>query len=156
MGTGIKTFIWTMVDDVQLDMVGQVSNTKHTFELPIGAGPEWSYTFKNVTSNGIQSNQVRMELQVKDYTGLTSEKFRLFFIVVGELFGDEPPVVDSDNLFTTDGQRFDALDALDILEISGIVTGGAEEDCNVVVEISLNDNATVSYTHLTLPTIYSV
>ena len=141
VGTGIKTFIWTMVDDVQLDMVGQVSNTKHTFELPIGAGPEWSYTFKNVTSNGIQSNQVRMELQVKDYTGLTSEKFRLFFIVVGELFGDEPPVVDSDDLFTTDGQRFDALDALDILEISGIVTGGAEEDCNVVVEISLNDNA---------------
>ena len=86
-------------------MVGQVSDTKHTFVRPIGAGPEWSYTFKNVTSNGIQSNQIRLELQVVDYKGLTSEKFRMFFVVVGELFGDEPPVVDTDNLFTTDGQK---------------------------------------------------
>ena len=140
VGTGIKEFVWTIVDDVQVDMVGQVSDTKHTFVRPIGAGPEWSYTFKNVTSNGIQSNQIRLELQVVDYKGLTSEKFRMFFVVVGELFGDEPPVVDTDNLFTTDGQRFDALEALDILEISGTITGGAEEDCNVRVEISLNDN----------------
>jgi hypothetical protein len=64
----------------------------------------------------------------------------MFFVVVGELFGDDPPVVDTDSLFTTDGQRFDALDALDILEISGIITSGAEDDCNVMVEISLNDN----------------
>ena len=141
VGTGIKEFTWTIVDDVQVDMVGQVSDTKHTFVRPVGAGPEWSYTFKNVTSNGIQSNQIRLELQVVDYKGLTSEKFRMFFVVVGELFGDDPPVVDTDNLFTTDGQRFDALEALDILEISGTITGGAEEDCNVRVEISLNDNA---------------
>jgi len=140
VGTGIKEFTWTIVDDVQVDMVGQVSDTKHTFVRPVGAGPEWSYTFKNVTSNGIQSNQIRLELQVVDYKGLTSEKFRMFFVVVGELFGDDPPVVDTDNLFTTDGQRFDALEALDILEISGTITGGAEEDCNVRVEISLNDN----------------
>ena len=74
-----------------------------------------------------------MELQVVDYKGLTSEKFRMFFVVVGELFGDDPPIVDTDNLFTTDGQRFDALEALDILEISGTITGGAEEDCNVLI-----------------------
>ena len=141
IGTGIKIYTWTIVDDVQVDMVGQVSDTKHSFVLPVGAGPEWSYNFKNVTANSIQSNQIRLELVVTDFKGLQSEKFRMFFVVVGELFGDDPPVVDSDNLFTTDGQRFDALDALDILVISGIVTGGAEEDCDVMVEISLNDDA---------------
>ena len=139
VGTGIKTYTWTIVDDVQVDMVGEVSDTKHSFVRPSGAGPEWSYAFKNVTANNIQTNQIRLELVVTDFKGLQSEKFRMFFVVVGELFGDDPPVVDSDNLFTTDGQRFDALDALDILAISGQVTSGAEEDCNVVVEISLND-----------------
>tara|TARA_B110000444_G_scaffold260947_1_gene310087 strand:+ start:7486 stop:14046 length:6561 start_codon:yes stop_codon:yes gene_type:complete len=139
VGTGIKTYTWTIVDDVQVDMVGQVSDTKHSFVRPSGAGPEWSYAFKNVTANNIQTNQIRLELVVTDFKGLQSEKFRMFFVVVGELFGDDPPVVDSDNLFTTDGQRFDALDALDILAITGQVTSGAEEDCNVVVEISLND-----------------
>ncbi len=139
-GTGIKSYTWTIVDDVQVDMVGQVSDTKHSFLRPSGAGPEWSYSFKNVTANTIQSNQIRLELVVTDFKGLQSEKFRMFFVVVGELFGDDPPVVDTDSLFTTDGQRFDALDALDILEISGIITSGAEDDCNVMVEISLNDN----------------
>jgi len=140
VGTGIKSYTWTIVDDVSIDLVGQVSDTRHSFTIPSGAGPEWSYTFKNVTANSIQSNQIRLELEVKDYGLLTSEKFRLFFVVVGELFGDDPPTYDTDGIYTAEGQPFDSLDDIDIITISGTVTGGAEEDCNVVVEIALNDD----------------
>ena len=61
-----------------------------------------------------------MELIVYDKAGKQSEKHRMYFIVVGEDFGDEPPLVQVTAPRATDCQREDWV------VVTGNVISGAE------------------------------
>ena len=83
-----------------------------------------------MTSDGTLENQIRLELIVYDRAGKQSEKARIYFIVVGEDFGDEPPVVDITSPRSTDSQ------SQDLVTINGIVESGAEN--GVLIEVALD------------------
>jgi len=130
VGTGIKSFTWTISGD---------GNQDHEVILPSGQ-TEWHYVFRNLTPN---QNPIMIELSVSDMRGQDSQPtFRIFFDVVGELFGDEEPEVQMDSTSTADGQPFDALDAVDILNLTGkVVDNDAGSDCDVTVEAVLDDTS---------------
>jgi len=83
----------------------------------------WSYKFKNITVDptGTVEQQIRMELVVTDKAQKFSEKFRMYFVVVPEGFGDEEPEIQWDNV-QLNSSKFDQ----DTLTISGQVLSGAE------------------------------
>ena len=75
VGTGIAKFTWTVNGDGDLQEI----------ELP-ASQTDWSYTFRNLTSG---SDFIVIELFVNDARGLPNTvPTRIFFEVVGELFGD--------------------------------------------------------------------
>ena len=58
---------------------------------------DFTYAFKNVTADptgNTAGTPIRMDLTVQDRANKDSEKYRLFFQIVPEDFGDAPPVVD--------------------------------------------------------------
>jgi len=130
IGTGIKTYTWSVSGD---------GNQDHQTILPKSQS-DWHYTFSNVTPN---NNPIMLELVVTDQRNLDSTPpFRIFFEVVGELFGDEEPEVEMDSISTAEGHRFDALDAVEILNITGVVVDSDEGDeCDVTVEVALDDTS---------------
>ena len=89
----------------------------------------WNYVFRTLTSDGSLENQIRLELIVYDRAGKQSEKARIYFIVVGEDFGDDPPVVEITSPRSTDSQ------SEDLVTINGVVNSGAEN--GVTIEVSL-------------------
>ena len=128
IGTGIKEFSWLVNGD---------GEDIHEFVLP-GSQTEWTYTFRNLTNQ----NLIMIELQVFDQRDQDNEEpTRVFFEVVGEMFGDEAPEVDFDSISTADGDSFDKLDD-DIVNITGtVVDKDASSDCDVKVEASLDDTS---------------
>jgi hypothetical protein len=84
-----------------------------------------------------------LELVVTDQRNLDSTPpFRIFFEVVGELFGDEEPENEMDSISTADGHRFDALEAVDIINITGVIVDNDEgSECDVTVEVALDDTS---------------
>tara|TARA_Y100000588_G_scaffold384359_1_gene475485 strand:- start:7999 stop:10887 length:2889 start_codon:yes stop_codon:yes gene_type:complete len=129
IGTGISTFAWTVNGD---------GDDVHLYELP-GSETDWSYTFRNLTSG---QNTIMVELTV--YDGRNQENkdpIRVFFEVVGEMFGDDEPDVDFDSISTADGDSFAALES-DIVNITGtVVDNDVGSECDVKVEASLDDTS---------------
>ncbi len=127
VGTGIGEFSWSINGD---------GDSVHVYELP-GSEVEWSYTFRNLTAG---QNTIMVELTVFDKREQRNEEpTRIFFEVVGEMFGDSPPDVEFDSISTADGDSFSALDS-DIVNITGtVVDNDASADCDVKVEASLDD-----------------
>jgi len=78
-----------------------------------------------------------VELIVYDKAGKQSEKHRMYFIVVGEDFGDEPPLVQFTAPRPTDSQRED------LVVITGNLISGAENG-DVKIEVAL-DPAVLDY-----------
>ena len=78
-----------------------------------------------------------MELIVYDKAGKQSEKHRMYFIVVGEDFGDEPPLVQFTAPRPTDSQRED------LVVVTGNLISGAENG-DVKIEVAL-DPAVLDY-----------
>ena len=128
VGTGISKFEWTVNGD----------GDNQEIELP-ASQTDWSYTFRNLTSG---SDFIVIELFAIDARGLENTvPTRIFFEVVGELFGDEEPELSFDSVSTADGESFGALDS-DIINITGTVTDNdAGSECDVKVEASLDDTS---------------
>ena len=127
---GIEMFEYRVFFDYPVDSSSPTLEG-HTFQVPDAAGGDiWNYVFRNMTSDGTLENQIRLELIVYDRAGKQSEKARIYFIVVGEDFGDEPPVVDITSPRSTDSQ------SQDLVTINGIVESGAEN--GVLIEVALD------------------
>jgi len=129
-GNGIESYEWKVLFDApygdeNFDLDG------HTFTQSAASNGMWSYNFKNVTvdSTGTTENQIRMELVVYDAAGKFSDKYRMYFVVVPEGFGDEPPVVNLDA--SLNRTKVDT----DTISISGTVLSGAENG-DVYVEVA--------------------
>ena len=127
IGTGIGKFSWSINGD---------GDSVHVYELP-GSEVEWTYTFRNLT---VGQNTIMVELTVYDKREQRNlEPNRVFFEVVGEMFGDSAPDVEFDSITTADGDSFSALDS-DIVNITGtVVDNDASAECDVKVEASLDD-----------------
>ena len=121
-GNGIETYEWKVLFDApygddSFDLDG------HTFTQTAASDGEWSYEFKNKTvdETGTTENQIRIELVVYDSAGKFSEKYRMYFVVVDEGYGDEEPVVQWDT--SLNNTKVDT----DEITISGQVLSGSEE-----------------------------
>ncbi|RJU99932.1 MAG: VCBS repeat-containing protein [Candidatus Poseidoniales archaeon] len=121
-GNGIFTYEWKVLFDVPYGGT-EFDTTGHTYTLSEASGGMWSYKFKNITVDptGTVEQQIRMELVVTDKAQKFSEKFRMYFVVVPEGFGDEEPEIQWDNV-QLNSSKFDQ----DTLTISGQVLSGAE------------------------------
>jgi hypothetical protein len=129
--SGIQLYSWRIYFDYPV--TSQPSLDGHVFDIPATAGGDsFSYTFRNVTSDGTLENQIRLELIVYDKAGKSSSKARMYFVVVGEDFGDEPPVVTFSSPKPNDSQTADRV------TISGTVASGAENS-DVRVQVALAD-----------------
>ena len=91
---GIVTYEWKVFfdapyGDTSFNLEG------HTFEESAASNGLFSYRFQNVTvdDSGTAESQIRMELRVYDASGKFSDKYRMYFVVVPEGYGDEIPVV---------------------------------------------------------------
>ena len=129
--SGIQMYSWRVYFDYPV--TSQPSLDGHVFDIPATAGGDaFSYTFRNITSDGTLENQIRLELIVYDKAGKSSPKARMYFVVVGEDFGDEPPVVTFSSPKPNDSQTEDRV------TISGSVVSGAENS-DVRIQVALAD-----------------
>ena len=120
-GNGIDTYEWNIFFDAPFGD-DQFNLDGHTFSEPASSNGLFTYSFQNVTvsEDGAQENQIRMELRVYDSVGKVSEKFRMYFVVVPNDWGDDEPVFQfdaSDNMTSTDA---------DVFYINGTLVSGSE------------------------------
>ena len=136
---GIELYEWKVFFDYPWDSADPTL-VGHEFQIPFAAGDDWTYVFRNLTSSpdGNLENQIRVELIVYDKAGKQSEKARMYFIVVGEDFGDDEPVVDFSKPRPEDSQ------SENLVTISGSLLSGAENS-DVVIEVALTE-AVLDYT----------
>ena len=132
--SGIELFEWKVFFDYPWDSQSPTLEG-HIFQVPASVTDEWTYTFRNLTSNpdGTLENEIRVELIVYDKAGKQSEKHRMYFIVVGEDFGDDPPLVQFTAPRPTDSQRDD------LVVVTGNLISGAENG-DVKIEVALNQS----------------
>ena len=136
---GIELYEWKVFFDYPWDSADPTL-VGHEFQIPFAAGDDWTYVFRNLTGSpdGNLENQIRVELIVYDKAGKQSEKARMYFIVVGEDFGDDEPVVDFSKPRPEDSQ------SENLVTISGSLLSGAENS-DVVIEVALTE-AVLDYT----------
>ena len=132
-GNGIETYEWTVLFDKPYNE----DNYKlegHTFIRPSSSDGEWPYTFNNVTvdPSGQTESLIRIELVVFDQAGKSSDKYKMYFSVVPEGFGDAEPTVQIN--LQLNGSRVDT----DTITLTGNVVDGAEQG-DVYVEAALLD-----------------
>ena len=126
---GIEMFEYRVFFDYPVDS-DDPTLEGHEYQIPDAAGGDmWNYVFHNMTSDGTLENQIRLELIVYDRAGKQSEKARMYFIIVGEDFGDDPPMVEITSPRSTDSQKED------LVTINGVVNSGAEN--GVKIEVAL-------------------
>jgi len=133
--TGIELYEWKVFFDYPWDS-SEPTLEGHIFQIPAAAGgDEWSYVFRNLTASpdGNLENEIRIELIVYDKAGKSSLKHRIYFVVVGEDFGDEEPIVQFSKPGPNDNQN------ADLVTISGTMISGAENS-NVIIEVALTDD----------------
>jgi hypothetical protein len=119
-GNGIDTYEWKIYFDTPYGDNFDING--HTFTEPSSSNGLFTYSFQNVTvdSSGTTESQIRMELRVYDAVGKVSEKFRMYFVVVPNDWGDDEPVFQidaSDNMTSTDA---------DVFYINGTIVSGSE------------------------------
>jgi hypothetical protein len=127
--TGIALYEWRVINDMP---VGEFSDEQHVWQNPAAVTDEWSYTFRNITASPTIEKDVRVELIVYDKAGKqTQNKYRMYFIVVGENDGDAEPVWTFTSPRPSDPQSGNEV------TIVGSILGGAENS-DVKIEVSLN------------------
>ena len=106
----------------------------HTFEQYSPSNGQWAYEFSNVTADpsGQSVSLIRIELIVYDQAGKLSEKYRMYFSVVPEGFGDAEPVIQFD--MSMNGTQVGS----DTITISGTILDGSEQG-DVYVEVALDE-----------------
>ena len=132
-GNGIETYEWTVLFDKPYDE----DNYKlegHNFITPSSSDGAWAYTFSNVTvdPSGQTESLIRIELVVYDQAGKSSDKYKMYFSVVPEGFGDAEPTVQID--LSMNGTKVVG----DTITLTGNVVDGAEQG-DVYVEAALLD-----------------
>ncbi|MGB1379985.1 MAG: hypothetical protein ACPG7O_04795, partial [Candidatus Thalassarchaeaceae archaeon] len=134
--TGIALYEWRVINDMP---VGEFSDEQHVWQNPAAVTDEWSYTFRNITASPTIEKDVRVELIVYDKAGKqTQNKYRMYFIVVGENDGDAEPV------WTFTAPRQSDSQSGNEVTIVGSILGGAENS-DVKIEVSL-DPLVLEYT----------
>jgi len=132
-GSGIESYEWTVLFDKPYD----VDNYKlegHNFVTPESSDGAWAYTFSNVTvdPSGQTESLIRIELVVFDQAGKSSDKYKMYFSVVPEGFGDAEPTVQID--LSLNGSKVDS----DTITLTGNIVDGAEQG-DVYVEVALDE-----------------
>ena len=130
-GNGIESYEWTVLFDKPYDE----DNYKlegHTFITPSSSDGKWAYTFSNETvdPSGQTESLIRIELVVFDQAGKSSDKYKMYFSVVPEGFGDAEPTIQID--LSMNGTKVDS----DTITLSGTILDGAEQG-DVYVEAAL-------------------
>jgi hypothetical protein len=96
----------------------------------------FTHRFQNITvdpNTGFEGSLIRIELSVIDQAdrpSLQNDKYKMYFLVVGEGHGDEEPVIDITSPASGSSQTED------ILFVNGTVTSGSENG-DVMVEVAL-------------------
>ncbi|MDP7374574.1 MAG: hypothetical protein QF445_03615, partial [Candidatus Poseidoniaceae archaeon] len=133
-GNGIESYEWTVLFDKPYDE----DNYKlegHTFVKPGTSDGEWAYEFSNVTvdPSGQTESLIRIELVVFDQAGKSSDKYKMYFSVVPEGFGDAEPTIQLD--LSLNGTQV----ITDTITLSGTILDGAEQG-DVYVEAALEES----------------
>jgi hypothetical protein len=132
-GNGIESYEWTVLFDKPYNE----DNYKlegHNFITNEASDGAWAYTFSNVTvdPSGQTESLIRIELVVYDQAGKSSDKYKMYFSVVPEGFGDAEPTIQID--LSLNGSKIDG----DTITLAGNVVDGAEQG-DVYVEAALLD-----------------
>ena len=132
-GNGIDSYEWTVLFDKPYNE----DNYKlegHTFITPSSSDGAWAYTFSNETvdPSGQTESLIRIELVVFDQAGKSSDKYKMYFSVVPEGFGDAEPTIQID--LSLNGTKVDS----DTITLTGNIVDGAEQS-DVYVEAALED-----------------
>ena len=152
----LELYQWKVFFDQPHDDDNVISNG-HTFNETQASNGLWSYVFQNITvdesDNKSGVNQIRVELTVADYEGNTSEKFRMYFVVVPEAADSDEPNIQFD--IDSNGTEPPS----DIVYVNGTVLSGAGDEEDVYVEIafeedSFNESAVTKY-NLALEDLWS-
>ena len=130
-GNGIESYEWTELFDKPYNE----DNYKlegHNFITPSSSDGDWAYTFSNITvdPSGQTESLIRIELVVYDQAGKSSDKYKMYFSVVPEGFGDAEPTVQID--LSMNGTKVVG----DTITLTGNVVDGAEQG-DVYVEAAL-------------------
>ena len=132
-GNGIESYEWKVLfdkpyneDNYQLE--------GHNFVKPSSSEGAWTYTFSNVTVEPSAQTEslIRIELVVYDKAGKISDKYKMYFSVVPDGFGDVEPEVQYD--LSQNGSLVDT----ETITISGNVLTGAEQG-DVYIEVALDE-----------------
>ncbi len=144
-GSGIESYEWTVLFDKPYNE----DNYKlegHNFVIPDSSDGAWAYTFSNVTvdPSGQTESLIRIELVVYDQAGKSSDKYKMYFSVVPEGFGDAEPTVQID--LSLNGSKVMS----DTITLAGNIVDGAEQG-DVYVEVALlettfDETAVAKYT----------
>jgi hypothetical protein len=134
-GDGINSYEWTVLFDKPYDD-DEYKPDGHAFILPASSEGEWAYNFRNITvdPSGQHESVIRIELQVVDKAGKISDKYKMYFSVVPEGFGDAAPEVQID--LSSNGSKVTG----DTITISGNVLSGSEQG-DVYIEVALSEDA---------------
>jgi hypothetical protein len=130
--TGIELYEWKVFYDYPWDSSDPTLES-HVFQIPAAAGGEdWTYVFRNLTAStdGNLENEIRVELIVYDKAGKQSEKHRMYFIIVPEDFGYEPPLFEILSPTSTENQGGD------FVTINGIIESVGGNNVKIEVAIS--------------------
>ena len=120
-GNGIEAYEWKIFFDAPYGD-SSFNLEGHTFEESAASNGLFQYTFENITvsQDGQSESQIRMELRVYDASGKFSDKYRMYFVVVPEDYGDQEPVIQfdmSNNMTST---------IANTITIDGTVLSGSE------------------------------
>jgi len=127
---GIISYEWRIYSDRRYDQLPSGS-PYHEYVRPTA---DFTYSFKNVTADptgNTAGTPIRMDLTVQDRANKDSEKYRLFFQIVPEDFGDAPPVVDI--LTPEEGDSQSGA----LVWINGTVSSGVE-DGDLMIQVALS------------------
>ena len=133
-GNGIETYEWTVLFDKEYDDTS--IPPAHSFIMPSSSDGKWAYTFSNVTvdPSGQTESLIRIELVVIDKADKLSERYKMYFSVVPEGFGDEEPTVQID--VNLNGSMY----TNDTITLTGNILDGAEQS-DVYVEAALDEDS---------------
>jgi hypothetical protein len=133
-GSGIDMYQWRVLFDAPYGD-DSFNLDGHLYNESANSQGSWTYAFQNITvdEEGVTQNQIRIELIVYDSEGNASEKFRFYFVVVPEHFGDEEPAIQFD-AFEDNGTSLSS----DTYTVSGYVLSGSENG-DVYVEVAFHE-----------------
>ena len=136
---GIKTYIWKVFLDNPWDQPGTAPQSGKTTEVSSMVSHSFTHRFQNITvdpTTGFEGVPIRIELTVVDQAdkqNLQNDKYKMYFVVVGEGYGDAEPEVD----FTSPTAGSSQTD--DTLYVNGSLLSGSENS-DVMIEVALAED----------------